>query len=93
MPQPGRNGELRRAAWTFFHFSGGRIATIGLWITLCVKMITRDPSGDQAIYEQIKCLFFICFINYRDVIAIFNSVIPCVDIKFMPWRWTKPSRN
>jgi hypothetical protein len=27
--------------------------------------------------------------NFCDPIAIFNSAIPCVDIKFMPRRWIK----
>jgi|UPI00059C8E0C hypothetical protein len=41
------------------------------------------------IWLLIKYIIFISLSNFRDPIAIFNYVIPCVDIKFMPWRWTK----
>ncbi|TPV43014.1 hypothetical protein FJW01_07675 [Pantoea deleyi] len=92
MPQPGRNGELRRTAAGFFHAYGSRIATIVLWITLCVKIISGFFSGKRTILHQIKNINFSSLFNFRDPIAIFNSAIPCVDIKFMPWRWTKSSR-
>ncbi len=41
------------------------------------------------IQPLIKPIIFIGLFNFHDPIAIFNYVIPCVDIKFMPWRWTK----
>ena len=41
------------------------------------------------IKPQIKTIYFIDLLNFRDPIGNFNYVIPCVDIKFMPWRWTK----
>jgi len=41
------------------------------------------------IQPLIKPIIFIGLFNFRDPIAIFNYVIPCVDIKFTPWRWTK----
>lgn len=41
------------------------------------------------IKPQIKTIYFIDLFNFRDPIGNFNYVIPCVDIKFMLWRWTK----
>ena len=41
------------------------------------------------IWLLIKYIIFISLFNFRDPIAIFNYVIPCVDIKFMPWRSIK----